>query len=178
VETLKALAAFLLSMRGMYDGFKERAAEVKALLASEESAFVLVTAPTHLVLDEARFFYGVLHQNGMHVEAIVLNRMEPDWQQVAGAGGLSDASLASLFGEAAVAPIRETLEEQHRRARGEAQAVRALLAEIDPEVVRVRVPTLRDDIHDLRGLDRLGRYLFDPEPPLPARVLPPLEEGA
>ncbi|MDF1563703.1 MAG: ArsA family ATPase [Deltaproteobacteria bacterium] len=180
VETLQALAEFLLSMRGMYDGFKDRAAEVKALLSSEQAAFVLVTSPKLMVLDEARYFYGVLHQNDIHVPAIVVNRVEPDWTGAAGldtsAEGFSDASLTTLFGAQCVAPIRKTLEEQQLRARADAEQARGLFADLEQDVARVLVPTLLDDIHDLAGLASLATYLFDLERPLPAQALPVLEE--
>lgn len=181
VETLQALAAFLLSMRGMYDGFKDRAGEVKALLSSPESAFVLVTAPKLMVLEEARYFYGVLHQNGIHVPAIVVNRMEPNWPAAVGAAGrttFSDASLTTLFSTECLPAIRRTLEEQELRALADAEQARSLFADLDEPVARVLVPTLIDDIHDLRGLSGMATYLFDEARPLPAQALPSLDDPA
>jgi len=186
VETLQALAEFLLSMRGMFDGFKDRAAEVQALLSSPDCAFVLVTAPKLMVLEEARYFYGVLNQNGIHVPAIVVNRMEPDWPAAAalgatatsGVGAFSDASLATLFSAENLPAIRQTLLEQQLRAQADAEQAKALFADLDGPVARVLVPTLTDDVHDLQGLSHLATYLFDEERPLPARALPSLEDLA
>ena len=40
----------MLAFEGMYEGFKERAGKVKALLKSREAAFVLVTSPNPLTI--------------------------------------------------------------------------------------------------------------------------------
>jgi hypothetical protein len=50
---LRDLAGFMLAFEGMYEGFKERAARVKELLASPRTGFVLVTGPNPLTTEEA-----------------------------------------------------------------------------------------------------------------------------
>jgi anion-transporting ArsA/GET3 family ATPase len=45
LQFLQDLSEFFLAFEGMYDGFKERAARVHALLRDESSGFVVVTGP-------------------------------------------------------------------------------------------------------------------------------------
>ena len=48
----------------MYDGFKERAARVHALLREPSSGFVLVAGPSPLALEEALYFHRRLDGEG------------------------------------------------------------------------------------------------------------------
>src|SRR5205814_2422664 len=43
----------MMAFEGMYEGFKDRATRVKALLTSRDAAFVLVTSPQPLTIQEA-----------------------------------------------------------------------------------------------------------------------------
>ena len=57
---LQELADFLGTLAPMYDVFKERAVKVKQVLGSQETAFVLVTSPHPLTVDESAFFHTLL----------------------------------------------------------------------------------------------------------------------
>ncbi len=78
MELLDDLASFFRAFDGMYDGFKERAAEVLVLLQQPSSRFVVVTSPEPPPLREARFFLQRLEQEGLHAAGLVVNRIRPE----------------------------------------------------------------------------------------------------
>ncbi len=174
LETLQALAEFLLSMRGMYDAFKERAISVKALLTSDETRFVLVTAPSPPTMDEARYFLGVLRQYEIPVGAVVVNRVHPDWDAAVGAEHLTARALRGYFPDSLAGRLAETLEEQRALAASDRRQVAALRDWLEGEAVLRVVPGFGEDIHDLSGLASMAGYLFDRRGVIPASALPPV----
>ena len=77
-EVLGDLGDFLQGFQGMYDGFKERAAAVRALLSRPEVGFVLVSSASAVSIDEAIAFHERLHAEAMPIAGLVLNRLTPD----------------------------------------------------------------------------------------------------
>jgi anion-transporting ArsA/GET3 family ATPase len=144
LDFLKDLSEFFLAFEGMYDGFKERAASVGALLRSPASAFVLVASPAPNAIEEALFFRRRLAEQGMPFVAFVVNRVHPPMPRT----GL-------LRGRARVSPelseklVRVALDED-ALARREEKSVRRLKVDARDRV-RV-VPEMDSDVHDLRGL--------------------------
>lgn len=152
-QLLADLADFMFSISGMYAGFSERAKAVRDLLASRETAFVLVTTPHAERLAETLHFHQLLRDNRMDVAAIVVNRVHPPVPEEARAetAGLPDAlreKLDRTFLEAQV------LAEQDRAA------IRALAGKVSPTPL-VEVPRFDLDVHDVKGLARLGGFLFE-----------------
>lgn len=176
VETLSGVAEFLLSMRGMYDGFKERAAHVKALLSSSETSFVLITSPNQMTIDEARFFYRVLRQNEAPVGAVVVNRVRPNWPAAVGKP-LDLPHLSASFEANLAERLVLTVEEQVSLARADGDQIALLRDSVEEQTLVCLVPVLSVDIHDLRGLQRVARYLFDQTGDIPRSALPSLGTG-
>lgn len=170
---LRDLADFMIAFEGMYDGFKERAAQVKRLLSSPEAAFVLVTSPNPLTVDEARFFHRALAEDGIAPSAVVVNRLERDPHRFGGAdgaGALSEALRAAQIADgpgprAAEGPLSQrlarTLAEQATLADQDRREVERLAHELGA-VPTFRVPRLRRDVHDLAGLWQIGECLEAP----------------
>jgi anion-transporting ArsA/GET3 family ATPase len=164
-DFLRDLAAFMVAFEGMYDGFKDRAGRVKALLASKEAAFVLVTSPNPLTLDEALFFHRALRQERIETAAVVVNRFERDPRRYGGSDtleGLREALQLAQIPDKGQPPLSvrllQTLDEQATLAdldRREVQRLRHLA----PGVPIVCVPRLRKDVHDLAGLWQIAGYL-------------------
>src|SRR5262249_20010774 len=69
-DFLRDLAHFMVAFEGMYEGFKQRAAQVKRLLAGPETAFVLVTTPSPLSIEDALFFHRALQADGIATAAV------------------------------------------------------------------------------------------------------------
>ena len=173
-EFLRDLTAFMLAFEGMYEGFKERAAKVKALLKSREAAFVLVTSPNPLTIEEALFFHKALRDDGIATAAVVVNRVQRDprrhggpetvgtLQEALRLAQIKDTAAPPVAGGAAGAPLSErlcqTLTEQATLAdldRREIERLRGTLA----GVPLYSVPRLRKDVHDLAGLWQIDSYL-------------------
>jgi len=155
LQFLQDLSEFFLAFEGMYDGFKERAARVRALLRDERSGFVVVTSPSRLALDQALYFHGRLRESGMPFVTFVANRVhgEP-------AGGVGRRA-AGRQGEDLVRALQEVYRDQQRLARHDARAL--LRLEADTREPLLRVPELEADVHDLRGLLEVGEVMVGQE---------------
>lgn len=159
MQFLQDLSEFFLALESMYDGFRDRAAKVQAMLKEPSSGFVLVTGPARATLDEARFFHDRLAEKQMPFVALIVNRLHPDPAHEPDPGGplpRLDEELAAKL--AAVHRDMQTL------ARAEAKGLVRL--EVDTGQPPLLVPELEQDIHDLRGLREAGELI------LGARTLP------
>ena len=177
MEFLQDLSDFILSFEGMYEGFKQRARRVKALLGQEETAFVLVTGPNKLVVEEAIFFYEQLLAHKMHVEAVVVNKIHlpPGGRSGRTAPRKSDflreerrAKAAARMAEAVDDPAFRSVAEKLLRNYGhhlvlaemDARNVQALRAPLGARVTFAEIPLLPIDVHDFDGLKRMNEHLF------------------
>ncbi len=146
-EVVDDAVAFFRAFEGMEEGFRRRAEQVQQLLESDRTAFVLVTSPRRDAVEEAGFFATKLHESGIEVDALVVNRLHPHFGSpgMDVPDGLGDLSR-NLFELRAIA----AREEQH---------FEALAGEVAPAPV-ARVPFLADDVHDLDGLEVVAGYVF------------------
>jgi anion-transporting ArsA/GET3 family ATPase len=76
-EALEDTAEFFGSLEGMYEGFKQRARDVAALLKSDVTSFVVVTSPSEDSVTEATFFAARLDESDLPFGALVVNRVHP-----------------------------------------------------------------------------------------------------
>jgi anion-transporting ArsA/GET3 family ATPase len=157
-EVIEDAITFFTAFSGMEEGFKDRANTVFELLASPRTAFVLVASPRRDTVEEADFFASRLHESGIDVRALIVNRMHPKFGD-----GLAEATrerartldgtdLGGLYANLADFRLVATREEEH---------LSGLAERVAPAPV-VRVPFLRSDVHDLDGLAEVGEHLFAP----------------
>ncbi len=160
-KLLEDLSEFLAGFQGMYDGFKERAAAVRGLLARPDTGFVLVASPSPISIGEALSLHERLHAEGMPVAGLVANRVTPDlWpgEALPDEAALLAALAAGEPGDAALAGrLARTLAEHQLLARADAAALARLFAAAP--VARAVVPRLEQDVHELAGLARLAERL-------------------
>jgi anion-transporting ArsA/GET3 family ATPase len=143
--------AFFQTFQGMEAGFRDRADAVLVLLSAECTAFVLVASPHRDTVREASFFAARLGEAGIAVRALVVNRMHPQFGEVREPDDLPpDSALADHYRNLAEFRLVAEREAEHL---GE---LRALVGAAPTACV----PFLRTDVHDLAGLDEVGRYLF------------------
>jgi anion-transporting ArsA/GET3 family ATPase len=160
VDLLEDLSVFFRSLGGLIDGFKERAEQVNALLADPRTTFLLVTSPEREPMDEAEFFWRKLKAARMPFGGVIVNRVnrdvapevEPD--EVAGAleaelGPKLAGKVAAAFREHRVLADRDRENVEH-------------LAERLGQPRLLLVPHLDEDVHDVAGLARVNRFLFEP----------------
>jgi anion-transporting ArsA/GET3 family ATPase len=157
-EALSDLGEFLRSFHGMYEGFKDRAEAVRALLSNPDAGFVIVASPASAAIDEALAFHERLHAEAMPIAGVVVNRVTPSlWEDgrplpdgpaLAGALPGGDAGLAER--------LAANLAEHQLLASADREAILHLTEPIDaPHAV---VPRIEDDVNDLGGLARIAAH--------------------
>jgi anion-transporting ArsA/GET3 family ATPase len=154
LQFLQDLSEFFLAFEGMYDGFKERAARVHALLRERSAGFLMVAGPSPHALEEALYFHRRLQEKRMSFVGFVVNRVHVDPAREVRSRRRGRAEVAPDL----AARLAETLREQQVLARVERRAVARL--EVDTRERPVLVPELDHDIHDLRGLAAFGDLVF------------------
>jgi anion-transporting ArsA/GET3 family ATPase len=146
LQFLQELSEFFLAFEGMYDGFRERAGEVHALLRAKSTGFVLVAGPQAPALEEALYFHERLTQKRMQFVAFLVNRVHVDPARERPARRSGRASVEPALAE----KLALTLREQQVLSRVERRAIARL--EVDARERALLVPELEHDVHDLRGL--------------------------
>jgi anion-transporting ArsA/GET3 family ATPase len=154
VDLMSDLKVFFAALSTVLDGFRERAAAVKALLADDATTFLVVTSPEREPVAEAVFFGDKLREARMPFGGLVVNRVHP----LADAEPDAEEDVPGL--DAALArKARRTLAEFRAIAARDAEAIARLrdaLGDDDPVVV----PHLPGDVHDVDGLVAVHRHLF------------------
>ncbi|MGV3759319.1 MAG: ArsA family ATPase, partial [Actinomycetota bacterium] len=169
---LEDIAEFFLLFQTMYDGFVERARAVTRTLSDSRTTFVVVSTLEAAPLAEAEFFIEALGERRMHLGAVVLNKVLPEWFLDKGTTAAAQRLCASPEEVAAALPpglgepdqVARVLHEVGESflnfqvvAKREA-ATRAELSQA-PEVVAA-VPYFTHDITDLDGLLELGDQIW------------------
>lgn len=143
LDLLREMAEFFQAFAPLYAGFRERAAEVEALLRSPRTLFVLVSGPGEERIPDTLFFARRLVQAGYRLGPIVVNRVHPRVE-----GGAA-AAPAPEDGRALLGWLGE------RDHRGLAE-LRKLLP---PGQVLLDLPLLPEEPTDLAALARVGEEL-------------------
>ena len=76
-QLLRDVGDFLAGFEGMHQGFADRAKAVRALLLSDDSAFLVVAAPEADPLAQALSLAARLRDDGFPFLGVVLNRVHP-----------------------------------------------------------------------------------------------------
>jgi anion-transporting ArsA/GET3 family ATPase len=160
VDLLRDLSDFFMAFGDMADGIRERAEKVADLLASDETTFVVVTAPRNDSIDEASFFRRRLREGGMPFGGVIVNRVH---DQSALDGDASADDLASILGDEALArKVASNFEDYSRLAAHDRDAIDRLERELKGEPM-ILVPHLENDVHDIAGLTAMNEHLFAPD---------------
>ncbi|HXQ76063.1 MAG TPA: ArsA-related P-loop ATPase [Acidimicrobiales bacterium] len=173
-QFLADIAEFFILFQTMYDGFIERARAVERLLADRRTSFIVVSTLETVPLREAEFFAQAITERKLHLGAIVLNKVLPDYlrdpEGAVVAERLRDraediaAALGPTLGVADTAQIRRVLIEvgqNYMNYRLVAQSETEKRAELSTAAeTLVSVPYFETDVHDFAGLMRLGAGLW------------------
>jgi anion-transporting ArsA/GET3 family ATPase len=157
-DLLRDTAEFLGAFEGMYEGFRQRAQRVQALMGEEQTGFVVVAAPDRGSLDEAAHFVDRLSESRMHLAGVVVNRwrqapavdVDPEIAERLRAGSPEQRAAAACLD---VAGRLRGLER-----RGE-EAVTAFRRQ-HPRTALASVPELPLDVHDRLGVDLVAAHLL------------------
>ena len=168
-QFLADISEFFILFQSMYAGFVERAEAVTRLLSDRRTTFMVVSTLEATPVREAEFFSEELTARKLHLGAVVLNKVLPEYlrdartdklaQSIAAradelAAGLTDDPVvaARVLGE-----VAESFLNFGVVARREAEQQAELTGA--PDVV-VTVPFFDADIYDMGGLMRLGAQVW------------------
>jgi anion-transporting ArsA/GET3 family ATPase len=169
-QFLADISEFFILFQSMYKGFVERAEAVTRLLSDRRTTFMVVSTLEATPVREAEFFSAELMARKLHLGAIVLNKVLPEYlcdakndklaQSMAAradelAQGLTDDPVVAgrVVGEVAESFLNFGIV-----ARREAEQQAELKGAPD---VLVTVPFFDADIYDMAGLLRLGAQVWD-----------------
>jgi len=173
-QFLSDIAEFFILFQSMYDGFVERSRAVERLLADRRTTFVIVSTLEAAPAREAEVFAAELRRRRLHLGAMVLNKVLPDYLLDDSGAQVAERlvrdhlplaeALASSMPEVdgdLLARVLHTIGQSFSHFRVVAQREseqRSELARV-PDVL-VSVPYFDTDIYDLAGLLRLGERLW------------------
>jgi anion-transporting ArsA/GET3 family ATPase len=169
-QFLADISEFFILFQSMYEGFVERADAVTRLLSDRRTTFLVVSTLEATPVREAEFFSAELTERQLHLGAIILNKVLPDYlrdpktaklaQQLTHraeslADGLTDDPVVAtrVLGE-----VAESFLNFGVVARREAEQQAELRGAPD---ILVTVPFFDADIFDMEGLLRLGVQVWD-----------------
>ena len=169
-QFLADISEFFILFQSMYSGFVERAEAVTRLLSDRRTTFMVVSTLEATPVREAEFFSSELAARKLHLGAIVLNKVMPEYlrdaktdklaqsmekQSVELARGLTDdPGVAARV----IVEVAESFQNFGVVARREAEQMAELRGAPD---VLVTVPFFDADIYDMGGLLRLGAQVWD-----------------
>jgi anion-transporting ArsA/GET3 family ATPase len=179
-EFLGDISEFFILFQSMYDGFVERSEAVGRLLSDRRTTFVVVSTLEAVPLREAEFFAQQLTERHLHLGAIVLNKVLPDYLRGA-EGTVMAESVKEHAGDlavqlapdlAAIAPalgdvdqiVRVLTEVADSYLNFQVVALREMeergMLSVVPDVLAT-VPFFDTDLYDLAGLARLGEQIWE-----------------
>ncbi|HEY5098220.1 MAG TPA: ArsA-related P-loop ATPase [Acidimicrobiales bacterium] len=179
-EFLADISEFFILFQSMYQGFVERSESVKRLLSDRRTTFIVVSTLEAVPLREAEFFAQQLTARHLHLGAIVLNKVLPDYLRGSEGARVAEAlrdratELAGLLapGLTAMDPVlgdpdqiaRVLTEVADSYLNFQVVALREMeeraMLSVVPDVLAT-VPFFDTDIFDLAGLVRLGEQIWE-----------------
>ncbi len=169
-QFLADISEFFILFKSMYHGFVERAEAVTRLLSDRRTTFMVVSTLEATPVREAEFFSSELTARELHLGAIVLNKVLPEYlrdaktdklaqsmenQSAALAEGLTDDPVVAAR---VIVEVAESFLNFGVVARREAEQMAELRGKPD---VLVTVPFFDADIYDMGGLLQLGARVWD-----------------
>ncbi|MCS6901868.1 MAG: ArsA-related P-loop ATPase [Myxococcales bacterium] len=163
-DFLEQVAQFVTDLNDLFGGFKERAQEVARTLRAPDVAYVLVTSPSPMAIQEVLFFSERLEEQGMPRDALVVNRLHvaPSGTTSVEAARQAIQSLGLILDEDAPERLTLALEDERRQAQLDGAHLLRLeeaLARSSKAPLRIHVPALPYDVHDLRTLAEVAHIL-------------------
>jgi anion-transporting ArsA/GET3 family ATPase len=169
---LTDLADFFQAFQGMYDGFKERAAATKDLLAGRNSAFILVSSPHPQTIDEAIFLAHELSRSSISVAASIVNRVQTNLTSLGGPTDPARLALALAVGRVPnegnphlADRLATTIAELGAVAVRDREQIDRLRTEFGARFPIYEVRRMDRDVHDLGALARVSQAIEDASRP-------------
>jgi len=158
VNLLDDVSILFRAMGGLIDGFRERAAAVKALLADPATTFLIVASPEREPVAEAIFFRQKLREARMPFGGLIVNRVallaDDEHEDPA---AIADA-LRDEIGDALAAKVALGAGDLQLLAARHEESIDRLTTALD-EPDPIVVPRLDGEVQDIDGLLLLYRHL-------------------
>jgi anion-transporting ArsA/GET3 family ATPase len=182
-RTLEEVSAFFGALTSLVDDIGRRSREARALLRGDDCGFVLVATPRQHVLEEAAPLLRDVAETRVHLRAVVLNRTHPLGRALSADGGVADALLDQLAGDARWAAGAEWLARRLRQARVidayERGVADHLRSQLPSGAAHATVPELEHDLHSLGDLQRMAQALgFEASCATSAARAPSMEDAS
>ncbi len=158
VNLLEDMSVLLRSMGALIDGFRERAAAVKALLADPATTFLIVASPQREPVAEAIFFRQKLREARMPFGGLIVNRVAVLGEDEHDDPETIRAALAQQLGDALAAKVAQSAADLQLLAARNAESIARLKSALD-EPDPIVVPRLDGEVQDIDGLLLLYRHL-------------------
>ncbi len=142
VRLVHDILEFFRAFGPLYDGFRERAAEVRTLLRAPDTLFLLVSGPGEDRIPDTLFFARKLKETGHRLGPIVVNQVHPAPAGAVASGGAWQSGL-DLF---------RYLGERDQRG---FEHLRRLLSRGEPLLAVPLQPTPPTDLQELEALGRV-----------------------
>lgn len=161
-RTITDIAEFFSAFQSLWEGFRQRSLDVRALLRNPDTRFLLVTTPAPGARAEALHFLEVLLRSRMPFGGFLINRCAVAPIHT----GAPRFGLASAGVEAeSYAALIRALGDAPKHRRGLVAAQEAAIADLRahaPGAAPIwRIPEMDEEVHDLAGLDLVGKHLPD-----------------
>jgi len=162
---VREVGEFIGVIESVTGALRERVRAVGALLTSDETAPILVTAPEPRLVAETAALVRGLAGIGLGIDGIVVNRALP---RTLFGGAVADPGVPDGVSPALAARLRRCYTELRTLAARQEATLAPLVASANAPVV-AEVPLLAADPGSLADLASLARHLF---PEAPARAAP------
>jgi len=169
-QFLADISEFFILFQSMHAGFVERADAVTRLLSDRRTTFMVIATLEATPVREAEFFTAELTARRLHLGAVVLNKVLPDYLR-----STQTAKLAQAMNDRAEEMAEGLSEDPALAARVLGEVAESFLnygvvarreAEQQAEMrgapdILVTVPFFDSDIYDMGGLLRLGAQVWE-----------------
>jgi anion-transporting ArsA/GET3 family ATPase len=166
---LEQMAEFINELNDLFGGFKQRAEEVAKAFRGDDFAYVLVTTAAPVAIREALFFADRLVEQGMRRDAFVVNRVHrpPRARPVLDEIGESLDRHRIRLDARGAERLERALADEIEQAELDASHLAELVPALEPDLrgrmpVRVDIPALPSDVHDLGTLAGIAALLCPP----------------
>lgn len=157
-DALTGVASFLRAFDGMENEFTQRALAVARTLRSNDTRFVVVTAPSPDALEEADHFVSELSRLNIDLPLVIANRMPPRFGESNSTEQFNLARNSSGDAATAHAVLARLLVDAERAEKGIEQFINRTRARFDAINV-AHATEFPVDIHDLTGISELAQQL-------------------
>jgi anion-transporting ArsA/GET3 family ATPase len=152
LNLLSDVQSFVRSFDGMYEGFSTRAARAQDKLRASDTAIVIVTTAESSRIAQAREFIGALENAGLHVSAMVVNRV---MAELPAAAELSSAHITPSLKK----KLKRNLADYAALKTREEVSLGALRDSLPDGAVLMVAPDLGREPRTIADLAEIGRSL-------------------